>query len=372
MNSASPARPGPTLSVIAPTYREAKNVPVLFEKLKAELDGLDWELIVVDDDSPDGTWKIAQEIARADARMRCLRRVNRNGLAGAVIEGWLASSADYVAVIDGDLQHDERILPTMLGLLQGGEGNMAIGTRVEDQSKPAGFSPMRAWLSETATTIFQKLSGASVKDPMSGFFMVERAIVAKHAKMLSPDGFKILVDLLLTAREELRVVEPTYVFRPREQGESKLSAAVGIEFLGLILHHLARGLVSTRFLLFALVGGVGVVVHLVALYGFIALIGDVHFRTAQALATVLALASNFILNNEITYRSRRYKGGGLILGFLLFALLCSVGVFANLDISSWLFRRERVWWWVAGVGGALVNVVWNYAVSSTFVWRRRG
>ena len=364
-------RKGPILSVVAPTYREAKNVPVLYEKLKVALQGLDWELIVVDDDSPDGTWAIAHDIARKDLRVRCLRRVNRYGLAGAVIEGWLSSSADYVAVIDGDLQHDETILPAMLEALQQGRSNLAIGTRVEDQSKPAGFSPVRAWLSDTATKLFERLAGALVKDPMSGFFMVERAIVAEHATQLSPDGFKILVDLLLTGRDELKIVEVPYVFRPRTAGESKLSALVGLEFLGLLLHHLARGWVSTRFLLFALVGGVGIFVHLIALGLFLWVLGFAHFRTAQSLATLLALASNFALNNEITYRARRYRGLGLIWGFLLFAVLCSVGVFANLDIATWLFRRERLFWGVAGVGGAIVNVVWNYAVSTTFVWRRR-
>ena len=372
MPSDPAARPGPKLSVVAPTYREAKNVPVLFEKLRAALAGLEWDLVVVDDDSPDGTWRIAQDIAKADGRMRCLRRVNRYGLAGAVIEGWLSSSADYVCVIDGDLQHDERIIPAMLEALRSGQGNMAIGTRVEDQAAPAGFSPWRAKLSEAATQIFQRMSGAKVTDPMSGFFMVERMVVARHAAGLSPDGFKILVDVLLSAREELKIVETPYVFRPREAGESKLSALVGLEFLGLIAHHWARGWISTRFLMFALVGGVGVFVHLLALGMFLLMLGDGHFRSAQALATLLALMSNFVLNNEITYRSRRYKGAGLILGFATFALLCSVGVFANLDISSWLFRSEGLNWGLAGVAGALVNVVWNYAVSTTFVWRRRG
>jgi dolichol-phosphate mannosyltransferase len=206
---------------------------------------------------------------------------------------------------------------------------------------------------------------------MSGFFMVERGIVAKHAPRLSPDGFKILVDLLMSARSELTVVETPYVFRPREAGESKLSALVGLEFLGLIAHHWLRGLVSTRFVLFAMVGGVGVLVHLVSLTIFLAILTSAHFRSSQGLATLVALMSNFILNNEITYRARRFKGAGLFWGFALFAALCSVGVFANLDISSWLFRREGFYWGVAGVAGALVNVVWNYAVSTTFVWRRR-
>ena len=141
VSDATKAASRPTLSVIVPTYREAANVPVLFERLKTTLEGLSWEMVVVDDDSPDGTYDIAFAIAARDSRLRCLRRVNRSGLAGAVIEGWLSSSADFVAVIDGDLQHDETILPKMYEALVAGEGDLAIGTRVADSPCPAASRP---------------------------------------------------------------------------------------------------------------------------------------------------------------------------------------------------------------------------------------
>src|SRR5579871_6254873 len=131
----APARRYPTLSVVVPTYQESANIPLLFERVKAVLDGLPWEMIVVDDDSPDGTSDVAFGLAAADPRMRCLRRVSRSGLAGAVIEGWMSSSADFVAVIDGDLQHDETILPAMYQALADGSGNLVIGTRLRDESE---------------------------------------------------------------------------------------------------------------------------------------------------------------------------------------------------------------------------------------------
>jgi len=360
----------PTLSVVVPTYREAANVPVLFERLKTALEGLPWEMIVVDDDSPDGTYDIAFAIAAKDRRLRCLRRVNRSGLAGAVIEGWLASSADFVAVIDGDLQHDERALPDMYAKLARGDGNLVIGTRVSDEATPAGLSPARQKLSDLGAWFFRSIAGVSVKDPMSGFFMTRREIVAGIAPALSPDGFKILVDLILSTRGQLKIVESTYVFRQRQAGESKLSPLVGLDFLGLVARHATGGLLPTRFLLFALIGVVGLFVHFVVLW---ALIGgrDVSaFDQAQIVATVAAMASNFVLNNEITYRSMRYRGLRMIPGFLLFALLCSVGAIANVNIAMWLFQTNRAWW-AAGLAGALVGVVWNYAASNTFVWRRR-
>ena len=188
--TSDPAGPDvrPTLSVIVPTYREAANVAALFARLEIALGGLPWEMVVVDDDSPDGTADVAYAIARRDPRVRCLRRVNRLGLAGAVIEGWLSSSADYVAVIDGDLQHDEKILPQMYAALVAGQGDLAIGTRVADETAPGGLSPARQKLSELGAWFFRLLAGTSVSDPMSGFFMVRREIVAQLAPRLSPDG----------------------------------------------------------------------------------------------------------------------------------------------------------------------------------------
>jgi dolichol-phosphate mannosyltransferase len=370
--TSDPAAPEvrPTLSVVVPTYREAANIPVLFERLQTTLAGSPWEMIVVDDDSPDGTADVAYAIARRDARMRCLRRVNRLGLAGAVIEGWLASSADLVAVIDGDLQHDETILPQMYAALVAGRGDLAIGTRVADRSVVGGLSPARQKLSELGAWFFRKIAGATVSDPMSGFFMLKRETVARLAPRLSPEGFKILVDVVLSSGGGLKIVEVPYVFRPRQAGESKLSPLVGIDFLGLVVHHASGGLLPTRFVLFASIGAIGLVVHLLVLTILIEFNGLGDFAFSQIVATIAAMASNFLLNNEITYRAYRYRGLGLIGGFALFALLCSVGALANINIASWLLQRQGVWW-VAGFAGALVGVVWNYAASNTFVWRRR-
>ena len=305
----------PTLSVIVPTFREAANVPVLFERLKTALAGLPWEMIVVDDDSPDGTYDVAFAIAKRDPRLRCLRRVNRSGLAGAVIEGWLSSSADFVAVIDGDLQHDEAILPKMYASLAAGDGDLAIGTRIPDATQPKGLSPARQALSDLGAWFFRRIAGVAVSDPMSGFFMTRREIVAELAPRLSPDGFKILVDVVLIVGRQPQIVETPYVFRQRLAGESSFrrplasisSASSPITRRG--------GVLPTRFVLFALIGGVGLGVHLVALFAIVAWFGLVNFDAAQIVATIAAMASNFALNNEITYRPMRYRGLGMITGF---------------------------------------------------------
>jgi dolichol-phosphate mannosyltransferase len=359
----------PFLSVIVPTYREAANVPVLFERLTSVLADIGWEMIVVDDNSPDGTADIAFSLAARDARMRCVRRVNRLGLAGAVIEGILSSSAAYVAVIDGDLQHDEAILPVMYKALVGG-ADMAIGTRVSEEAAERGLSPARQKLSDAGAYFFKRISGSDVSDPMSGFFMMRRQIVGAIAPKLSSDGFKILADILLCAPRGLRIVETPYVFRKRRAGESKLSPLVAMDFLGLIVHHASAGILPIRFALFAAVGGFGLIVHLTALRLLIATDLFANFETNQLIATLMAMASNFALNNQITYREYRYRGWSALGGLLLFSLVCSVGVVVNIDIAGWLFDFDHIWW-VAGFAGALVGVVWNYAVSTAFVWRRR-
>ena len=370
IDSATPLPQVPSLSIIVPTFCEAQNIPVLFERFKRALAGLDWEMIVVDDDSPDGTAEIAFDLAARDKRIRCIRRVGRNGLAGAVIEGFLSSSAPLVGVIDGDLQHDESILPKMAQALNFGDFNLAIATRVSDAAQPDGLSPARQKLSDAGARIFRRISGLEVTDPMSGFFVIRREIIARIARKLSPDGFKILADILLSEGRGLRIVETPYVFRQRQAGESKLSPLVGIEFIGLLVHHASAGFLPLRFVLFASIGGIGLLVHLAVLRVLLNIWGAENFVACQLAATLAAITSNFLLNNEITYRANRYRGVSKLAGLALFALLCSVGVVANIDIASWMFAFDHIWW-VAGFSGALVGVVWNYAVSTAFVWRRR-
>jgi dolichol-phosphate mannosyltransferase len=367
-SEAPPARPAPTLSVVVPTYQESANIPILFERIKVALKDAPWELIVVDDDSPDGTSNVAFALAAEDRRLRCLRRVNRSGLAGAVIEGWMSSSADFVAVIDGDLQHDESILPAMYDALAKGSGDLAIATRVRDPGAGAGLSPARQALSDLGAWFFRRIAGAAIADPMSGFFMIRREVVSRLAPRLSPDGFKILVDIILSAGGGLKIVEVPYVFRKRLAGESKLTPLVGIDFLGLVVHHATAELLPIRFVLFASIGAVGLVVHIAALSAALHWFRMLTFDWGQGIATLLAMASNFILNNEITYRAYRYRGPSLIGGFAAFATGCSVGALANIDVASWLYSANQTWW-VAGLAGALLSVVWNYAVSTSLVWR---
>jgi dolichol-phosphate mannosyltransferase len=283
--------------------------------------------------------------------------------------GFAASGVWDVVVIDADLQHDERILPRMLSLLTNDSADLVIGSRYIPGGSADAFASSRASFSKLANRIAQMLLGVSVSDPMSGFFMMRRDRFEQVAGELSSIGFKILLDVMVTARGQLRVVEVPYEFRARLFGESKFDAQIGLEFLGLILAKLTRGVVDPRFISFALVGAVGLVVHLIVLLVALRL-GTHSFPIAQSIATLAALASNFLLNNMLTYRDRRLSGFDLLWGFLGFCAIGAVGAFANVGIASWLYTEHSVWW-LAGAAGAVMGALWNYSMSSQFVWRTR-
>jgi len=354
--------------VVVPTFKERGNVAELVRRLDAALTGIAWEAIFVDDNSPDGTAAAVKEIAAGDPRVRCLKRVGRRGLAGACIEGILSSAAPYVAVIDADLQHDEKVLPAMLSKLRG-EADLVAATRYVAGGSAASFSEKRGAISALATRMTHRLVGTPLSDPMSGFFMMRRACFDEIAPRLSPAGFKILLDIAATAGPKLRIAEQPYSFGERFDGESKFNIQVGVEFLGLLLAKMSGDLIDPRFIFFAIVGSIGLVVHLVVLYAGLSL--HQPFNLAQIIATFVAMSSNFVLNNELTYRDRRLKGSFAVLrGFVLFCLIGSVGVLANVDLASFLYGERSVWW-VAGAVGAVMTVLWNYAMSTLFVWRAR-
>jgi dolichol-phosphate mannosyltransferase len=359
----------PQLSVIVPTFNERDNVTTLYRRLEATFAGIAWEVVFVDDNSPDGTWDVVRGLARTDNRVRCIRRIGRRGLSGACIEGILAASAPYAAVIDADLQHDETQLPKMLALLQGGEFDLVVGSRYIEGGSADSFDKQRAGASHLATEVAKRVLRVQIADPMSGFFMIRRDRFEQLAPQLSTQGFKILLDIVATARGELRVKEVPFTFGTRQHGESKLDSMVALDFLGLVLAKLTHDVVSLRFLLFAMVGSIGLVVHLATLFVAHEVL-NVPFAEAQAAGALVAMTSNFVLNNFLTYRDQRLKGFAILRGLLLFYLVCSVGLFANVGVAFSVYDQE--WnWWVAGAAGALMGVVWNYAMSGLFVWRKR-
>jgi dolichol-phosphate mannosyltransferase len=363
------SRAAPELTVVIPTFEEVANVPLLVARLREILAGVEWEAIIVDDNSPDGTAAEVRRIGAGDARVRCIRRISRRGLAGACIEGMLASQAPYVAVMDADLQHDESVLLTMLEKLRGGDLDLVVASRYLEGMADEGFGRARARISAQATAVAARLLRIRLSDPMSGFFMMEREAFEALAPQLSSQGFKILLDVVATAKGKLRTAEVPYVFRMRLHGESKFDTQVVLAYAALLLAKTTNDLVSIRFFSFCLIGLTGIGVHMLALTAGLELFG-LSFTGAQTAATLCAITSNYILNNAITYRDMRLRGFAFVLGWLEFTAICAIGAMSNVGIASYIYS-QHIDWELAGLSGALVGVAWNYMVSTMFVWKLR-
>jgi len=356
----------PELAIVIPTLNERANVSVLVQQLARALNGISWEAIFVDDDSADGTIDEVRRIAGRDARIRGIRRISRRGLAGAALEGMLSTSAEFIVVMDGDLQHDETRIAEMLSLLQKGDADVVVASRYcEAGTEVSGLSQMRQFGSGFATRLAQMLLKTKLSDPLSGFFMLRRDVLDRAAHKLSPQGFKILLDVLASSPSPLRIREMPFSFRPRLHGESKLDSAVVLEYLGLLVSKASGGLLSIRFLMFGLVGCTGVVVNLAVLGVLLA--RHIGFAEAQTAAILTAMTSNYSLNNAFTYRDRRLHGWRFLTGLVSFALLCSLGVIAAVGVSTLLYQTGASWW-LAGIAGAAIGALWNYVASSAITW----
>ena len=368
-SAAGPILAGPELAVVVPTFNERDNVAVLVEHLARVLAGIAWEVVFVDDDSPDGTADAVRALGRTDFRIRCLRRIGRRGLSSAVIEGMLATAAPFVAVMDADLQHDEALLPAMLETLRRGAADLVVASRYVGSGGAGGLAnARRRRLSRAGARLAHLLLKAEVADAVSGFFMLPRDVFEAAAPRLSGVGTKILIDILASSPRPLAVVELPYQFRPRHAGHSKLDTFTALEYLLLLAEKLGGRYFSHRLLLFMLVGGTGVVINLVILR--LGLAGGIEFVSAEAAATVIAMVSNFFLNNMLTYRDARLVGRAVWRGLVSFMAACGVGAVINIAVADNLYHATRLWL-VAGIAGAVTGALLNYSLSSIITWGRR-
>jgi dolichol-phosphate mannosyltransferase len=379
LTAVSDAAAGPLqLAIVLPTLNERANLAPLVERLDGALAGIAWEAIIVDDNSADGTADEARAISLRDPRIRVIQRINRRGLASAAIEGMLATAAPVVAVMDADHQHDPKLLPAMLAAVNSGDYDIAVASRfAEGASTDAWGRPDRVKASGVANALARKLTGVELTDPMSGYFMLKAETLRADAHRLSGVGFKILLDILATVDKALRVKEFPLNFAARASGESKLDRTIVFEFLvGLYDRWLGR-VIPTRFALFGTIGAAGVVVHMSVLAVFLTIFGGTlkgqlvsAFELGQTIAALVAMTFNFVLNNTLTYADKRLTGVlPLVRGWAKFGLTCSVGLLANVGVAAVLVRfgfHE----YPAALSGIIVGSVWNFALSSKFVWGR--
>lgn len=361
-------RRGPELSVIVPTFNERANVVAVVEELDLALAGIEWEVVFVDDDSPDETARAVRELAATNGRVRCVHRIGRRGLSSASIEGMLASTAPFVAVMDGDLQHDPNVLPTMLDALKQDNVELVIGSRYTEGGSLGEWDRFRELVSRFATSLGRAVVPSTLKDPMSGFFVLRRSLLDAVVRDLSGLGFKILLDIFASARRPVAFLEIPFVFRTRREGTSKLDSQAVWEYLMLLADKIFGRYVPVRFLSFAIIGAVGLGVHILvlsAVYRF----GGSGFVAGQTVATLAAMAFNYSLNNELTYRDQRRRGWRWLTGLISFVAVCSMGAVANIGVAAYVFDR-RSEWILAAVAGVLTGAVWNYAVTNVYTWKR--
>ena len=358
------------LAIILPTLNERGNLAPLIDRVSAALDDTGWEVLIVDDNSADGTADEARALAREDLRVRVIQRIGRKGLASAAIEGFCATAAPYVAVMDADHQHDPALLPQMLASVRAAEADVAVASRFTQGASTANWAnPEREKLSGAANARARKLTRVELSDPMSGYFLLSSALARSLVPRLSGIGFKILLDLLASSDRPLKVREVPLHFAARREGKSKLDRAIAFDFLAGIYDRLLGKVIPTRFALFGTVGALGVVVHMAVLSLLLFAFGK-GFAVGQAIAVLSVMSFNFFLNNWLTYRDQRLKGGpDLFRGWVGFCLTSAVGGFANVAVAT-LLEMQGLVWFLAALAGILVGSVWNYALSSRFVWGR--
>ncbi len=355
------------LSIIVPTYNERDNIVPLFDAICHALTNINWELIFVDDDSPDGTNIVVKNLASQDHRVKCIHRLNRRGLSSACIEGIMASSSPLICVMDADFQHDEKLIPEMYAKILNEKLDVVVASRYFDIGSTGGLPKFRKTISRLATKISLISLNVNITDPMSGFFMIRRTFFEKVMYRVSGRGFKILLDLLMSSDQLVKTAELPYVMRSRKSGESKLDFIVVWDFLIMLLSKMIGEYLPYRFISFIAVGSSGLFVHMLALWSMHD-VSNLNFTLSQSIATFVAMTTNYILNNFFTYHDLKRTGNLFWRGLLSFYLVCMIGAILNVSLATELYQRQLPWF-LAGVFGALAGAIWNFTISSMFVWK---
>ncbi|MBI5330542.1 MAG: glycosyltransferase [Betaproteobacteria bacterium] len=359
----------PRICIVAPVFNERRNLESLVQRLDAALADVAWEILFVDDDSPDGSAEEIRRIARFDPRVRLILRIADPGLANSCIQGMLSSTADLLCVMDADGQHDPMLIRDLIQALETAPADLASACRElagADCSEALGVR--RSRLSRLGNSLIRWAIRRETRDPLSGFFVIRREACLAVVRRLSNSGFKLLFDIL-ASHPGLRHVEVPFRFQPRQAGESKLDALAIWQFGALLAEKLSRGWLPARAVSFLAVGALGLLVHLAALYAALGI--SLTFAAAQFTAALTAMTCNFALNNALTFRDRRFHGVGLIRGWLAYLAICSAGLLANVSMASWVYERLQGLALPAALAGIAMDTLWKFVISDRVLWRRR-
>jgi dolichol-phosphate mannosyltransferase len=356
----------PSVSVVVPTYNEARNIPMIYDALAHALAGRSWELVVVDDDSPDGTGDTVRALGRQHDNVRCIQRVQERGLCSAVHWGVQAAHGEVIVVMDGALQHEPALIPKMLEALQTGH-DIVAGSRFLEGAAEKGLSDRRRRLSDWGNRLTNRFLGTALSDPLTGFFATSRRLFLDSIPLMQADGFKVFFDLVYHNRN-VTIRELPFEFQRRQHGQSKLQLYVLWLLACDILSKLSRGMLPPRLISFVGVGLIGSIFHFSVLYACMGL-GSV-FWLAQAIATVVAMVFNFTINNVLTYSDDRLRGKAFYKGLLLYSLIASVGIVANVSTAQITYMRLQGHTFIAATTGLVIDVIWRFVVSNRLIWGR--
>ncbi len=363
-----PKKKPPVISIVIPTYNEAENIAILIPRLHRLLVKIPHEIIVADDNSPDKTYEKALALGKKYGSVRAICRMHNRGLSPAVMDGFQMAQGKYLAVIDADLQHDEKILPAIVARLEAG-ADLVVASRKTQDGGYEGWSKTRRFISWGATVMAQMLFPKLPSDPMSGYFALTNELFKKIAPQINPRGFKILLEIATRARG-IKISEVGYVFRNRTHGESKLTGGVMLNYLVALAELRFGGLVSRKYIQFVLVGMSGIVVNQSVFWlsrHFFALPDE----RALLLAIEAAIVSNFFVNNLFTFRDSMLRTGiALLRGFIYFQAVCLTGAYINYAVALHLSHFLNLNIYLANTVGIVIASFWNYFLNAHVIWRQ--
>jgi dolichol-phosphate mannosyltransferase len=358
----------PELSLVVPTYNERENITPLVERIHKSLSDYNYELIVVDDNSPDGTSELARSLA-SKYPVKVIVRTNERGLASAVVAGFNQARGEILGVIDADLQHPPEFIPALIKAVRDG-ADVAIASRYIPGGGIEGWSLKRKVISKAAKLPANLLlsSARKIKDPLSGFFLFKKRVI--DGAVLSPTGYKILLEVLVRGSANT-VVEVPYTFKERERGKSNLTAKEQINYL----KHLYRlawddGGIK-HFLKFCVVGASGAVVNL----GFLALfVQVVHMDKvwAQVPSYQISIWTNFAFNEFWTFSDRRTPGlKSFLIRAIKFNLVSQIGWGINWGVYRLALKVAGINYIVSQVIAIAIATMWNFLSNVIWTWRTK-
>ena len=359
-----------SISFVLPTFNERNNIVFLIEEILKLTSQHEIEIIVVDDNSNDGTSEIVRNLAQLEKKIKLINRFNRFGLSSAIKEGCINATFDIIAIMDSDGQHEVKDVLNAIRKLIHKKFDVVFGSRFLKKSKIQGLSKKR----QTGSILANKFARISLSrkyknltDFMSGCIVLKRESCFLYLTKIDVNGFKFLFELLSLSKGNLNVSEVPLSFKSRTGGSSKFDIAIFWDFLISLIHTFLKRIVPRRAISFAFVGAVGVIVQLLSSYLLMIFIGFT-FQLALPIAVTCAACSNFFINNWLTFRNKRLKNKELIFALFKFLLISSLPIIANVGLATSIYNLILPSTLLSQLAGIVIVFIWNYAASSRFVW----